>query len=513
LSEIYLNKRQYSIVETIVSGEHSVEDLANKLNVKPESLMRDLAELESRGLIETIRKTTEKLILTEEAREYLKKGFPEERVYRVLYRCIDRSVAEFMDCVSREAGLDKNRVRIGFQYLVRGRCLEVRNGRVSIGDEEKCFEVLENASWLKASLKNIEQGEVLSIDLIKLLKRRRLIASEKKTILIVKPTSKLLECMEKGLIKYRELITVVTPSIARDLDRYVIKEFDLSITPPRPRGAKINSYMEFLDMIREILVSMGFEEAKGPHVELEFWNFDALFQAQDHPAREIHDTFFLETSFKGRVKKELLERARKVHERGWGYKWDPLRALKPVLRTQMTAVSVRSIFERREGEYRVFSLDRVFRPETLDAKHAMEFYQLDGIIVGKNINFKHLLAFFREFAASLGIREIWFKPGYFPFTEPSVEGFIKHPTLGWIEVFPGGVFRPEVMEILGAPNVRAIAWGIGIDRLAMTILGLDDIRDLFSKDLEFLRNQTLPQIPFFIEKTSGLNVKVVKIPR
>jgi len=143
----------------------------------------------------------------------------------------------------------------------------------------------------------------------------------------------------------------------------------------------------------------------------------------------------------------------------------------------------------------------------------MEFYQLDGIIVGKEVNFKHLLAFFKEFAAALGIREVWFKPGYFPFTEPSVEGFIKHPELGWIEVFPGGVFRPEVMEILGAPGVRAIAWGIGIDRLAMSVLGLNDIRDLFNKDLDFLRKMPSPKLPYFLTRTSSKDVKVVKIPR
>jgi len=260
------------------------------------------------------------------------------------------------------------------------------------------------------------------------------------------------------------------------------------------------------------LVAMGFEEVKGPHVELEFWNFDALFQAQDHPAREIHDTFYVENKLEARLNPELIERAGKIHEAGWRYKWDPLKTLKHVLRTQTTAVSVRTIYERGEGEYRVFTIDRVFRPETLDAKHSMEFYQLDGIIVGRNITFKHLLAFFKEFSATLGIREVWFKPGYFPFTEPSVEGYIKHPKLGWIEVYPGGMFRPEVMEILGAPGVKAIAWGIGIDRLAMTVLGLDDIRDLFNRDLEFLRRQPYPKLPFFTSRTSSRDVVVVKTP-
>ena len=142
----------------------------------------------------------------------------------------------------------------------------------------------------------------------------------------------------------------------------------------------------------------------------------------------------------------------------------------------------------------------------------MEFYQLDGIIVGKKITFKDLLAFFREFAAALGIREVWFKPGYFPFTEPSVEGFIKHPRLGWVEVFPGGMFRPEVMEVLGASGVNAIAWGIGIDRLAMTVLGIDDIRDLFSKDLDYIESLLEPRIPYYYRKVSAKDTIVQKYP-
>jgi len=514
LETVLVNEKQFRMIEKIVSDkEVSVEKLAEYMNEKPESLMRDIAELENRGLLETHRLVVEKTVLTQEALDALSKGLPEERVHRVMYRCVDKQVEEFIDCVSRETGLDREIVRIGVQYLIRERCLEISRGIVLVGNEENCFRVVEKAGWIKAYLKTINGGMEVSSDIYEMLRRRKLVSREKKTLLILKPSNKLAELYEKGLITYKELITVVKPSIAKELDKYVIKEFDLKVAPPTPRGGKINSYMEFIDMVRDILIAMGFEEAKGPHVELEFWNFDALFQAQDHPAREIHDTFYLDTSFQGRVKRELLSRAKRVHEEGWRYKWDPLRALRPILRSQMTAVSMRAIFEKGEGEYRVFALDRVFRPETLDAKHAMEFYQLDGIIVGREISFKHLLSFFKEFAAALGIREVWFKPGYFPFTEPSVEGFIKHPDLGWVEVFPGGVFRPEVMKILGASGVRAIAWGIGIDRIAMTLLGLNDIRDLFNKDLDFLRKLKTPIIPYYFTKVSGREVDVVKIPR
>ena len=511
-----MTDRQYRVLESIVEGSGvSVEELSSRLGLKPEDLMRDLAELEAKGLIVRERVSRDIYRLSEEGMKVLEHGLPEELVYNVLFRCIDRGVEEFIDCISREAGIVVEWARIGFQHLVRSKCIVVENRVVRRGRLENCHRAMEEAGLLKAWLKEVrERGEVPA-DIVGVLRRRKFIVRERVTRIIVKPTDRLRELWSRGAIVKSELLTIVTPKhyISGELEKAIIKRFDLSIPPPRRAVRRLNAYMEFLDLVREILVSMGFEEVKGPHVELELWNFDVLFQAQDHPAREIHDTFFLDTSFKGRVEdRDLLERVRRVHEEGWGYRWSLDKALNPILRTQTTAVTARIIYERGSGEYRCFTLDRVFRPETLDAKHAMEFYQLDGIIVGKNITFRDLLAFFREFSAALGIREIWFKPGYFPFTEPSVEGFIKHPSLGWIEVFPGGMFRPEVMRILGAEDVRAIAWGIGIDRLAMTVLGIDDIRDLFSKDLGFIEKLPDPRLPYFMGRTNARDTVVVRYP-
>jgi len=492
-----------------------VEELANSLDLRSEDIMRDLAELETKGLIIRERIVEDTYVLTDEGRKVLSQGLPEEIVYNVLFRCIDKEISEFIECISKEAEITDEWARIGFQYLVRSKCITVSNKIVKKGILNNCHKAMEEAGLLKAWLKEIEQGKSVPDDVLRVLRRRKFIEKTRSTKIIIRSTAKLREAWKKGLVVKTTLLTVVTPQHYMDgtLEKAIIKKFDLSIPPPRKSIMRLNAYMEFLDLVREILISMGFEEAKGPHVELELWNFDVLFQAQDHPAREIHDTFFLDTKFKGKVTdQDLINRVREVHESGWGYRWSLDKALNPILRTQTTAVSARIIYERGPGEYRCFTLDRVFRPETLDAKHAMEFYQLDGIIVGKDITFRDLLAFFREFAAALGIKEIWFKPGYFPFTEPSVEGFIKHPSLGWIEVFPGGMFRPEVMKILGAEGVRAIAWGIGIDRLAMTVLGINDIRDLFSKDLGFIEKLPDPRLPYFTNRTSAKDTIVVKYP-
>lgn len=515
-AEIRVTDKQYRILEIMINTNIiDVDDLANRLNLRSEDIMRDLAELEAKGLIFIERKTEDAYVLTDEGKKVLIHGLPEEIVYSVLFRCIDREVGKFIECISKEAGIAGEWARIGFQHLVRSRCITVSKGIVRRGALGNCYKAMEEAGLLKAWLKEVDKKRHIPNNVLKVLRKRKFIEKTRSVKIIVRSTAKFKEAWRKGLIVKTTLLTIVRPQhyVSGILEKAIIKKFDLSILPPRRSIIRLNAYMEFLDLVREILVSMGFEEVKGPHVELELWNFDVLFQAQDHPAREIHDTFFLDIDFIGKVTdQDLLNRIKTVHETGWGYKWSLDKALNPILRTQTTAVSARIIYERGPGEYRCFTLDRVFRPETLDAKHAMEFYQLDGIIVGKNITFRDLLAFFREFAAALGIREIWFKPGYFPFTEPSVEGFIKHPSLGWIEVFPGGMFRPEVMRILGADGFRAIAWGIGIDRLAMTVLGVNDIRDLFSKDLRFIEKLPDPRLPYFTRRTSAKDTRVVKYP-
>jgi len=247
-------------------------------------------------------------------------------------------------------------------------------------------------------------------------------------------------------------------------------------------------FNEFLDYVREVMVGLGFEEVRGPVLEVEFWNFDALFQAQDHPAREVHDTFYVQwDGHLERPPEDLMKAVGRVHEEKWGYRWDPKKALNPVLRTQTTATTIRALAERGDGEYKVFTIGRVFRPEKLDPKHSMEFHQLDGIVVGPGLTFKHLLGQLEQIAKALGMTKVKFRPAYFPFTSPSVEVYAEHPKLGWVEFGGAGVFRPEVTEPLGVKRSRVLAWGWGLDRIAMILLGIDDIRELFTKDPDKLK--------------------------
>ncbi|XP_015599229.1 phenylalanine--tRNA ligase alpha subunit isoform X2 [Cephus cinctus] len=243
---------------------------------------------------------------------------------------------------------------------------------------------------------------------------------------------------------------------------------------------------------RKIFLEMGFiEMATNNYVESSFWNFDALFQPQQHPARDAHDTFFIsEPRTSSNFPNEYLEKVKQVHSKGgygsqgYGYDWKIEEAQKNLLRTHTTAVSARMLYKlMQQGEFkpvRYFSIDRVFRNETLDATHLAEFHQVEGVVADYNLTLGDLIGTLYEFFKKLGITQLEFKPAYNPYTEPSMEIFCFHNGLGkWIEIGNSGLFRPEMLQPMGFPeNVNVIAWGLSLERPTMIKYGINNIRDL-----------------------------------
>jgi phenylalanyl-tRNA synthetase alpha chain len=279
------------------------------------------------------------------------------------------------------------------------------------------------------------------------------------------------------------------------------RPYDVTLRPGRVVVGTHHPYREFLDDVKRRLLSMGFAEMRGSLVETEFWNMDALFMPQFHSAREIHDVYFVkEPTHSRELPADVVARVAEVHtnggatgSRGWGYTFDRKRAHRLVLRSQGTALSARWL-RRASVPGKYFSIARCFRYDTVDATHAPDFFQIEGIVLEAGITFRHLLGlltlFAREFARAEQVR---FVPGYFPFTEPSVEVHMRHPNprIGWTELGGAGIFRPEVTRPQGV-DVPVIAWGLGLDRMAMVALGIADIRDLFTPDLEPVRTTRLP---------------------
>ena len=272
------------------------------------------------------------------------------------------------------------------------------------------------------------------------------------------------------------------------------RPYNINAPAARLQPGRRNAYVEFLESVKDKLVSLGFEEFDGGLVETEFWNSDALFMPQFHSARDIHDVYHLAEPTKAKsIEEPYLSAVAETHQnggatgsRGWDYGFDREFTKRLILRSQGTVLSARQLHKAKvPGKY--FGIARCFRYDRVDATHLSDFYQTEGIVLGEEVNLRTLLGFLEMFAIEVaGAKEVKYVPGYFPFTEPSVEVHIKHPVLGWFELGGSGIFRPEVTEPLGV-KCPVLAWGIGIDRMALMALGLNDLRELFSPDIESVR--------------------------
>ena len=310
------------------------------------------------------------------------------------------------------------------------------------------------------------------------------------------------EALGPRLAGYQGQVGQVTPAMLRDgsWKGKSFRRWNIGLTPAAPPVGRRNPYREYLDSVKRKLTSMGFVEMVGNLVETEFWNCDALYMPQFHPAREIHDVYMVKEPAQARELHPATSAAvAAAHERGgdtgstgWRYHFDLERAKQLILRSHGTALSARTLGSRPPVPSKYFSVARCFRSDTVDATHAADFFQIEGIVLGADINFRHLLGLLRLFGYEVArARECRFVPAYFPFTEPSVEVHMKHPTLGWMELGGSGIFRPELTKPLGI-DVPVIAWGLGIDRMAMVALGINDIRDLFHTELSQLRQLRMP---------------------
>jgi len=242
-------------------------------------------------------------------------------------------------------------------------------------------------------------------------------------------------------------------------------EVDIDVTRPgrRPRLGHLHPLTKIESEMRDIFTSMNFSVVEGPEVETEYYNFDALNIPADHPAREMWDTFWIKGK-KGERQSRLL------------------------MRTHTSPVQIRYM-ETHEPPFQIVVPGRVFRYEATDASHEINFYQLEGLMVGKSVslaNFKFVIEeFFRRFFNERV--EYRLRPSYFPFVEPGVEVDIKFRGK-WLEILGAGMVHPKVFEAahLNPRDLTGFAFGMGVERLAMIKYNIPDIRMFYANDLRFL---------------------------
>lgn len=273
---------------------------------------------------------------------------------------------------------------------------------------------------------------------------------------------------------------------------------DVEADVPAALPARIHPLTETIEAVRDAFVALGFEEISGTHVQPGFWNFDALFTPQDHPAREMQDTFYVAGGGGGGGRPALygrggapaarMEAVAREHKDGWGYEWSAAESRKAVLRTHTTCITARHLAESRPSSARVFSLGRVFRNEKPSYKHLSEFHQVEGIVAGPRADMRSLMGILRKFYSMIGVRRAKFWPTFFPYTEPSMQAMAYSERHGkWVELFGMGMLRREVTRPLGMGDTPVLAWGGGIERIAMMRYGVDDVRRFYAGDLGWLR--------------------------
>ncbi|KAL7320905.1 Phenylalanyl-tRNA synthetase, beta subunit, cytoplasmic [Mucor circinelloides] len=358
-----------------------------------------------------------------------------------------------------------------------------------------------NLIRLVDSIVDETQKELKEIEATGTLENQKTLAELKKRTLIDKQkttTYSVSKGPDFSLQVKKEATDITTDMLlSGEWKNATFKKYNFEAAGVPPQGGHLHPLMKVRQEFREIFFEMGFQEMPtNCFAESSFWNFDALFQPQQHPARDAHDTFFLkDPATSDRYPRELMEKIKKTHENGgdtgsigYNYVWKEEEAQKLILRTHTTAVSSYMLHKLSEetkkiGEFRpakYFSIDRVFRNESVDATHLAEFHQIEGVIADKNLTLGDLIGFMDVFFKKMGMDKIRFKPTYNPYTEPSMEIFSYHEGLKtWVEIGNSGMFRPEMLLPLGLPpDVRVIAWGLGLERPTMVKYGISNIRDL-----------------------------------
>jgi len=466
-----LSPIEVTLVKSLEVGvEYPLAQAAEISGMNRDAVLKAAHLLQEKGFAEVISRTKKDYFLTDEGEDYLKRGLPEQRLYEFLKKGENR-VDYLKDKLGREFGIALGWLRKKGIVDVQGNVIEVK--------KEAEFE-----EW--DILRKIKEGsEVPETKLKELLKRKLVSSVEKKDIFV--------KIIKKPETELKEVIKDLTQEllISGEWKGREFLRYDVKIPSRIVYVAKFHPYERIVRECRKIFLEMGFTEIKGNFVQSSFWNFDALFQPQDHPARDMQDTFYLDEYTE--LDEYYVERVRETHlngwetgSTGWGGSWSLDTAKKLVLRTHTTAITIHYLANNPEPPVKAFCIDRVYRRESIDATHLPEFDQLEGVVLDRDVGFRHLLGLLREFFLKMGFEEVRFRPGYFPYTEPSVEPEVYVEGLGWIELGGAGVFRKEVTEPLGIKG-KVLAWGLGMGRLAMLRLGMKDLRKLYQPDIGWLR--------------------------
>ncbi len=480
-------------------NDKNVEKVAKNSNLEEVAVMRALEYLHNKKIINLSISNIKVVELGVNGVLYKQKGLPERR----LLTAISEKKAVSLTEAKKLSGLNDNEFQASLGALKKKALVSLAEGNLTFTGtrEEISKKALEEQliEILPIEFDKLAPEHKFALDQLK--NRKNIVEINNKTIVEFSLTD-LGKEIAKDSVKIsadsKDYIEAITPEIiaGNAWKGKKFRRYDISSPVPQIFGAKRHFVNQARDYARKIWSEMGFKEMTGTSTQVGFWNFDALFTAQDHPVREIQDTFYIK-DIKGKLPdKKLFEEVKKAHEqgvagsKGWRTKWTEEESKRVILRTHTTCLSAKTLasLDRKKLPQKFFAVGKCFRNETVDWSHGFEFNQTEGIVIDENANFRNLLGYLKEFAKKMGYEKVKFQPSYFPYTEPSVEGYVwNEQKKQWIEVLAAGIFRPEVTEPLLGKAIPVLAWGPGFDRMMMGIYALKDLRELYQNDLEKIR--------------------------
>jgi phenylalanyl-tRNA synthetase alpha chain len=483
-----LHPIERKVLSALADGPKDFDTLVSSSGLLPDQVRRSISWLSSKSLVTTTEVSTVKLTAN---------GLPPELAFLERLR---ESGGEASIAFLRKALGDDRSFSAAMGRAVSARWVEVKEGQfVVLRDRDAGKELQDLIVLLKngASEENVQQmkKEEVVADLVK----RGLVERKESKTVDVSITPAGTEALRSASDDqgYERLTPEIISSIRATGTEVKLRPIDVTASAPRFHPGRRHPVKEIIAEVREAYLSMGFAEILGDSVQPAFWNFDALFTPQDHPARELQDTFYIKDMRDDKISRSgVVANVAAAHEagwrtgsKGWRYKWNVEEARRLVLRTHNTAVTIQATRDSGGAETRVFSVARVYRNENLDYKHLAELHQMEGIVIGDGLNLRNLMGVLTKFYGKLGMSGVKLWPSYFPYTEPSMQVMVYYDKVGkWLEMGGSGIFRPEVTWPLGVKK-PVIAWGCGLERLLMLRLGMEDIRELYNNDLGWLRER------------------------
>jgi phenylalanyl-tRNA synthetase alpha chain len=485
-----------------LSKFNSINDLMAYSGLKEVEITRTIQWLRGKGLVTLKEESKQLVLLDKNGQSYLKQGLPERRFLNALNREMSIKDIEKISKLSKEEvsvclGILKKKTAINIVKKGNDVLVSLTDVGRNILKKEMLEETfLKRQFPLDPKLLNAEESYAFN----ELMKRKNIIKSDIQKTKTVTLTELGHSAAEVAETMPNDVIESLTADIIKNKS-WSNKEFrtyDIQASVPRINYGKKNFENEAIEYIKSIWLDLGFKEMTGSMVQTAFWDLDALFVPQDHPAREMQDTFYLKHPAKGRVPDELKKKVKAVHEnggdtgsRGWGGTWDEDKAEQLLLRTHTTVLSAHTLSKLRKQDLPIkfFSIGKVFRNESVDWNHLFEFYQTDCIVVDPNATFNDLKGYLIEFFKKMGYNKIMIRPAHFPYTEPSAEIVVySDEKQQWIELGGAGMFRPEVTKTLLGFECPVLAWGLGLGRIAVPYYKINDLRDFNRNDLKQLRS-------------------------